>query len=113
MRQSRDAIDGALLHSKANDSPCKLIHHDQDPVGFEQDRFHPKQVQAPKTVFGMAQQREPRRTTHATIGPIMRCQNPPDDVLVNLNAESFSQLLGNPQAAKTRIALLEFNDGSD
>ena len=108
-----DSVDGGRLDPKANNSPCKLIHHDQDPMGFEQHRFHPKQVQAPKTVFGMAQQREPRRTPHAAFGPIMGCQNPPNDVLVNLDAEGFSQLLGNPGAAKPRIALLEFNDSSD
>ena len=50
---------------------------------------------------------------HATIGPIIDCQNPPNDVLVDLDAEGFSQLLGDPGAAETRIALLKFNDGSD
>jgi hypothetical protein len=43
----------------------------------------------------------------------MGCQNPPNDVFVDLDAEGFNQLLGNPGAAETRIALLEFNDGSD
>ena len=56
-----DSVDGGRLDPKANNSPCKLIHHDQDPMGFEQDRFQPEQVQAPKIVLGMAQQRELRR----------------------------------------------------
>ena len=43
----------------------------------------------------------------------MRRQNPPDHVLVDLDTEGFSQLLPNPGTAKARIALLEFNYGSD
>jgi hypothetical protein len=82
-------------------------------MGFEQDRFRPKQVHAPKAVFGMAQQREPRRATHTKIGPVMSCQNPPDNVLVDLNAEGICHPLGNPGAAETGIASLEFHDGSD
>ena len=61
----------------------------------------------------MAQQGEPRRAAHAAIGPVMGRQNPADDVLVNLDAEGFCHLLGNPGAAETGIASLKFHDGSD
>jgi hypothetical protein len=108
-----DTFDGARLHPKANGSSRKLIHHNQDPMRFEEDRFHPEQVHAPKAVFGMTKQREPRRATHATIGPVMGCQNPPRNVLVDLSAKGFSQLLRNAWTTEMRIALLEFNNGSD
>jgi hypothetical protein len=47
------------------------------------------------------------------IGPVMGRQNPPDDVLVDLNAESFGQLLRNPRESGAWIALLKFHDGSN
>ena len=108
-----DSIAGARLDCKANDFPRKVIHHHQDPMGSEKDRFHLKEVRAPEAVFGMAQQREPRRTAFVTIGPVMGRQNPPDDVLVDLDAEGFCHPLGNPGATETEIASLEFHDGSD
>ena len=108
-----DSVDGARLHPKANDFPRKLIHHDQDPMRLEEDRFNPKQVQAPKAVFGLPKQREPGRTIRGILGSLMCRQDPPDHVLVDLNTESFSQLLRHPWTAKTRVALLEFKDGSD
>src|ERR1035437_4968102 len=48
-------VDGLGLHPKADDSTGKLIQDDQNPVTPQQDRFGPEQVQAPETVFAMAQ----------------------------------------------------------
>ena len=46
-------IDGDCLHPKTHNPAGKLIHDDEDPVRFEQDRFRPEQVHAPETVLGM------------------------------------------------------------
>jgi hypothetical protein len=55
----RLTIDGNGLHTKADNPAGKLVQDDQNPVTPQQYRFGPEQVQAPETVFGMTQEREP------------------------------------------------------
>ena len=55
------AVDIACLHAKANDPPAELVHDDQYPVSFQENRLRPKQVQAPETILRVAQEREPRQ----------------------------------------------------
>ena len=43
----------------------------------------------------------------------VRCENPPDDVFVDVDAECQGDLLGNSLAAPTTIAPLHFNDRVD
>jgi hypothetical protein len=52
----------------------------------------------------MAQQCEPRRTTHATIGPVIGCQNPPIDVVVDLHAERGRNAFQLPRRFSTHPA---------
>jgi hypothetical protein len=47
------AVDRHRLHAKADDSASTLIHHDQNPMGFELDGLNPEQIQAPQAVFGL------------------------------------------------------------
>src|SRR5664279_1498379 len=109
----RPAVHGHGLHPKADDPAGKLIHDDQDPMTPQQDRIGPEQVHAPETVFGMTQERKPRRSVVTAFGVVVRCQNSADHILVDLDAKALGQVLCHLWAAKTGIALLEFTDGSD
>jgi hypothetical protein len=106
-------IDGNGLHPKAEDPAGKLIQDDQDPVTPQQDRFDPEQVQAPEAVFGMAQEREPRRSVVTAFGQVVCGQNPPNHIFVEVDVKGLGQVLGELRAAKSGIAPLEFTDGSD
>src|ERR1035437_1347437 len=106
-------IDCCGLHPKADDPAGKLIHDDQDPVTLQQDRFGPEQVQAPETVFGMTQVREPRRSMVTVVRAVVCGQHSADHIFVEVEAKGLSQVLGDSWAAKSRIAPLEFTDGSD
>ena len=109
----RWTVDGNGLHPKADEPAGKLIHDGQNPVTPQQDRFGPKPVQAPETVFGMAQEGEPRRFVLTAFGAVVCCQNSADHILVDIDAKGLGQVPGDLRAAKTGIALLEFTDGSD
>jgi hypothetical protein len=109
----RGTIDGHGLHAKADDPAGKLIHDDQNPVTPQQDRFGPEQVQAPETVFGMTQEREPRRSVVTAFGAVVCGQHSADHIFVEVEAEGLGQVLGDLGAAKSGIAPLEFTDGSD
>ena len=106
-------IDGNRLHPKTDDAAGKLIHDDQDPVTPQQDRFGPEQVQAPETVFGMTQEREPRRSVVTAVGAVVRGQHSADHIFVEVEAKDLGQVLGDLWAAKSGIAPLEFTNGSD
>src|SRR6266851_2302656 len=43
---------------KPMNPPAIQIHHQQNPVGLEQDGFSPKQIHAPQRVLCVAEQRE-------------------------------------------------------
>jgi len=92
---------------------CKLIHDDQNPVTPQEDRFGPEQVQAPETVFGMTQEREPRGSVVTAFGAVVCGQNSADHIFVEVDAKGLGQVLRNLRAAKSGVAPLEFTDGSD
>jgi len=64
-------------------------------------------------VLGLPKEREPGWTTATADGAIVRCQHPPDHILVGLDPKGFGQLLRNSRTAKARVALLQFHDGAD
>ena len=78
----------------------------------EQDRFGPEQVQAAETVFGVAQECEPRSSA-STFGAVVCGQNSADYIFVQVDAEGLGQVLRDLRAAKSGIAPLEFADGSE
>ena len=77
---------------------------------LEQDRFGPKQVQAPESVFGVAQEREPGRSVLIAVWTVVCSQNSADHILVQFDAKSLGQMLCDLRAAKSG---LEFTDGSE
>jgi len=47
------------MYAKADDAPSELMHDHKHPVAFQQNGFTPKQVNAPKTVFGVSKEGQP------------------------------------------------------
>src|SRR5664279_4005181 len=113
MRQSAGPSPATACTPKPTIRRVKLIHDDQDPVTPQQDRFGPEQVQAPETVFGMTQEREPRRSVVTAVGAVVRGQHSAAHVFVEVEAKGLGQVLGDLWAAKAGIAPLEFTDGPD
>jgi hypothetical protein len=101
------AVDGHCLHSEADDSAGKLVHHDQNPMGFELDGLNLEQVQAPQAVLGLPKECEPGWTTAIADGSIMRRQDPPNHVLVELDPKGFGQLLRDSRTAKWWVGSAE------
>jgi hypothetical protein len=99
-------IDGHGLHPKTDDPAGELIHDDQDPLTPQQDRFGPEQVQAPEAVFGMTQEREPRRSVAPAFGATVCGQNSADHVCFDVEVKGLGQVLRDLQAAKLGIARL-------
>ena len=106
------AVDRHRLHTKTDNPAGALIHHHQNPMGFELDGLNPEQVQTPQAVRGLPQQREPGWTPGA-FGTEMRCQYPPDDVFVELDPKSVRQLLRDARTTKAWVARFSFEDRAD
>ena len=49
----------AGMNAKADNSPCELVHDDQDPVGFEENRLASEHIDAPKAAPHVADEGEP------------------------------------------------------
>ncbi len=103
------------LHSEADDSTGELVHHHHYPMRFKPDGFAAEEIYAPEAIFRMPNYSQPRRTVSplARTRSVMLGQNSTDDVLVDLDAEGFGDLLRNPWAAKPRISSLHLDNGLD
>lgn len=52
-------VDITGMNAKADNSPCELVHDNQDPVGFEENGLAPEQIDTPETILYMADKGEP------------------------------------------------------
>ncbi len=75
------------MHSEADDPPRRLVHNDENPVHLQGDGFTPKQIDAPKTILCVTDERQPRRTSYAGLGPVVLRKNPPHNVFVYLDTK--------------------------
>src|ERR1039458_3729001 len=98
----RWTVNGNGLHTKADDPADKLVYDHQNPVTPQQDRFGSEQVQAPETVFGMTQQREPRRSMVTALGEVMCGQTSAHHIFVEVEAKGLGQVLRDLRAALDR-----------
>src|SRR5215831_14302233 len=99
----RWAVDDAAVDAKANDAPGKLIHHDQNPMRFQDGGLTPKQIATPQAVLGVAEEGEPGRTSAIRFRLVMLGQDPANNVLVDFDVESQCDLLRDTGASPTRI----------
>jgi hypothetical protein len=107
------AIYVPSTHTKADDPAGVLIHHDHYPVAFQQNGFTSKQVNAPQTVFGMANSSQPRWSSVAGIVFVLGSKYPSHNVFIQLQPECQVDLLSDARASVSGIALLHFDDGFD
>jgi len=82
-----DSVDRGHPQAKPNNGAGELIHHDQDPMRPQMDSTSNRSMLA---VFGLTQQDEPRRTTTADFGAVMRRQHSSDQVFVDLDRKRIA-----------------------
>ena len=104
-------INDAALNTKTNNATRELIHHDENPMGSQRRGFTSEQIAAPQTVLHVAEKREPGWTSRIRFWSVMNDQDTTNNILVDFDAESQSDLLGNSRAAPSGIAPFHFNDG--
>src|SRR5215467_4829084 len=97
---------------KPNDPPRQLVHHDQDPVGGQRCRFAPEQITTPQAVLHMAEKCQPR-WAGIRVRPVVKTQDSASYVLIDLDAESQSHLLGDSRIAPAGIPPFPLNHSSD
>jgi len=109
----RHSIDDARVHTNADDSPCELVHHHQDPMRAKHDGLAAEQVNAAETVLGVADEGEPGRATVPWARAIVRGQHAANNIFVDIKGERFRDDQRDPWAAEARIAALQLDDCSD
>jgi hypothetical protein len=62
------AINDAAMHAKAYDATRALVHHDENPVGAQDDRFASKQIITPQAFLRLTEEREPGRPAESGAG---------------------------------------------
>ena len=73
------------LHAKANDAPRELVHDHEHPVGVEQNGLTTKKIGAPKTVFQMADKRQPgRAVTGIGSRAVVLGEHAPDNIFIDV-----------------------------
>jgi len=98
---------------KADDAAGEDVHHDQNPITFEQNRFAPKEVDAAQAVLGVPDDGEPRRTITAWHRSVVPVEYASDDILIDLDSESSRYLLGNLAAAEAEVSPLHLDNRAD
>ena len=106
----RDTIERSRMDAEPNDAARILIHDDQDPVAPQRGRLAPEQIHAPETVFHVAEESQPGRTTGALSRQVVMGENPSNHVFVDLNVERQGHLLCDSRTTPVGITLLHFDD---
>src|SRR5215467_7491129 len=105
-----DTIDRAGMDAEANDPARVLIHDHQNPVGPQHGRFAPEQIHAPKAIFHVAEEREPGPSSRMRFRPVTNAKDTANHILLDDDAESQGDLLGDAGTAPIWITLLHFDD---
>src|SRR5471032_1789319 len=90
----RHAIDVRRLDAEANDAAREMIHHQHDPVALKHNRFTVEQIDTPQAVLHVADEREPGWALGSRGRSEVLSEDATHDVLVDLDAERMSHLLG-------------------
>ena len=107
------AIHGSSMDAKADDPPRVVVHHHQHPMASQDRRLAPEQVDAPQAILRMPEARQPGGTTRVGGRSIMRGEHSAHHVLVDLDVEGQTNLLGDPRTAPPGVAPLHVDDGVD
>jgi len=103
-------IDRTRLNAEADDAPSELIHNDEDPMRPQCDGFTAKEVNAPKAIFHVADERQPRRASGSRLRSIVFGQHPAYHILVDLDAEGPADDERNPRTAEAWISAFQLDD---
>lgn len=79
-------VDITGMNANVDDSPCELIHDNQDPVGLEENGLAPEQIDTPKAIFHMADEGEPRGPI-SWLWTIVLGKDTPHDIFVDIDAK--------------------------
>jgi hypothetical protein len=113
IRHSDGPSTVSAVNAKPKDATSELIHNHQYPMRSQAQRFTTKQVGAPQTVLRLTEKSQPRRTAGSGFWPVMFSKNPAHHVLVDVRAESQSDLLGDSRTTPGRVTSFQFQDGID
>jgi hypothetical protein len=110
----RHSIEVTGLSFEADDALGELVHNDEYPMGVQQNGLTAKEIDTPETVFRVPKEGQPRgASAPARSRPIMPREGSPDHILVDADAECLGDLLRDPRATESGIALLELDDRTD
>ena len=98
-------VDITGMNANVDDSPCELIHDNQDPVGLEENGLAPEQIDTPKAIFHMADEGEPRGPI-SWLWTIVLGKDTPHDIFVDIDAKGPCDLLRDSGTAEPGIVAL-------
>ena len=101
------------MDAKANYAPGELVHNDEYTVALQKNRLTPKQINAPQPVFGVPEEGQPRWSGITRIRSVMRGEDAPHHVFIDMGSKRFIYLLRDPWATKPWVTLFHFDDGLD
>ena len=93
--------------------PRKLVHHHQNPMCSQCCGFASEQIAAPQTILHVAEKRKPGWTAQIRFRPVMNRKDTANNILVDLDAESQRDLLGDAGTTPDGIAPFHCDDGVD
>ena len=105
----RDAVDVPDMHAKADDAPRELIHHHQNPMRVQCDRFAAKKIDAPKAILHVANKRQPGGTVVTRAWSVMPSKDTSDDILVDLKTKRLGELLVNAMRGQPKRGLRDLS----
>src|SRR5450631_3865029 len=114
----RHAIDVRRLGADADDLAREVIHHNHDPIALEHNGLTSEQIETPKAVLHVSNEREPGWALGSGGRSEVLSEDATHDVLVDLDAERMSNLLRNARQPKrglryfiSRIAAMSSFEG--
>ena len=107
-------VDVLAADAESDDAAGKHVDDHQNPMAAKKDRLAAKQIHAPEAVLGLRDEGEPRGAPGAWMfRAVMSCEDPTDDILIDLHTECMRDLLSDALITESGIAKLHLEDGRD
>jgi hypothetical protein len=90
----RHSIHDIAVDAKPDYPTRKLVHHNENPTCSQCCRFASKQIADPQTILHVADKGKPGRSSPIRFRPVVNPQHTPNNILVNVDAKSQRDLLG-------------------
>src|SRR5579863_4778181 len=107
----RYSVHAAAVNAKPDEPTRKLVHHNENPICSQCCRFASEQIAAPQTVFDVADKGKPGRTSRIRFRSVVNPQDTPNNILVDVDAESQRDLLSDAGTTPAGIMTFHRNDG--